>query len=92
VSVRAANTLVLVVGVVSAIGLLFIAGCFTAKISASPTAAILRHDNTSWRRVTCKPYKGDGWDYTCRVVPKGAEPFSFDVSVNGNGITDQTAP
>lgn len=91
-SIRTTNTLLLVVGIGAVIGVLYLAGCFASRISASRAAAILKSAEPSWRRVVCRPYKGDYWDYTCRVETRNAARFSFAVKVDGSGITDQSAP
>jgi hypothetical protein len=73
------------------LGTLYLAGCFSTKISATRTAEILRADEPSWKRVAC----GNGpigWDYKCVVHSKSAGVFSFLIRVNGGGITDQSAP
>ena len=91
-SVRTTNTLLLVVGVGLVIGVLYLAGCFASRISPSRAAAILKSGEPSWRRVICRSYNGDYWDYTCHVDTRNARVFSFEVKVNGSGIIDQSAP
>jgi hypothetical protein len=87
--------LLVAVGIGVGVGILFVAGCFATKISASRTEAILIHEGGgSWNRVRCTPFRGGGgyWDYTCRVQSTIASPFSFEVKVNRSGIVDQSGP
>jgi hypothetical protein len=81
-----------VVGVAAIVGILYVAGCFASRISASRAAAILKNDEPSWRHVLCRPYAGGYWDYNCSVDSRHAGRFSFLVKVNGSGIIDQSAP
>ena len=83
-----ANALLVFVGLLAVVGVLYLAGCFTSKISASRTAAILRNNEPSYRRVICRPYKGSGWDYTCVVDSSIAGRFTAVVKVNESGIVD----
>jgi hypothetical protein len=92
VSLRFESMRPLIVAVATLVGVLALAGCFTSKISAARTAAILASRNPSWKRVSCRPYKRTGWDYTCRVDSLRVGRFSFEVTVDGSEITNQSAP
>lgn len=84
-----ANALLVFVGLLAVVGVLYLAGCFTPKISASRTATILKSTEPSYRRVICRPYKGSGWDYICVVDSSIAGRFTTVVKVNGSGIVDE---
>jgi hypothetical protein len=82
-------------GIAVLIIILTLGGCFDSKISAFRAAAILNSEGGgTWKRVTCRPWHGtDGyWDYSCHVESTQAQPFSFEIKVNGGGITDQSGP
>jgi hypothetical protein len=88
------RTTYVVVGLVLLAGvftILFVAGCFNNKIGASSAATILRRQEPTWKQVVCHGV-GGYWDYACVVRPKSGPAFSFDLRVNGSGITDQSAP
>ena len=81
--------------IVLTLAVLVLGGCFNSKISRGRAATILKREGGgTWKSVVCKPWHGtDGyWDYACRVVSTRAEPFSFEIKVNGSGITDQSGP
>ena len=89
-SVRTANTLLAVVGASTALGVLYLAGCFSSKESASAAAIQLRAE-TRAAQVSCHG-SPDGWDYTCRVAYRDGTVMTVNVTVNSHEITDQTAP
>lgn len=94
---RTANIFLLSLGAAAVlVGVLYLGGCFAAKMSAARTAELLRQKEGAgtWKNVTCRPFseKGSYWDYTCRVESMIARPFSFEVRVSGSGITDQSGP
>ncbi len=91
VSERTTYAVVGLVLLAGAIAILFVAGCFNNKISASHAATILRRQEPTWKQVVCHGV-GGYWDYACVVRPRSGAAFSFDIRVNGSGITDQSAP
>src|SRR4051794_12740806 len=83
------------IGIAVLVGILALGGCFDSKISGLRAAAILKSEGGgTWKKVTCRPWHGtDGyWDYSCHVESTRAQPFSFEIKVNGSGITDQSGP
>jgi len=83
-------------GIAVLVGILALGGCFNSKINRFRAAAILKATEGAgtWKKVTCHPWHGtDGyWDYSCHVQSTRAKPFSFEIKVNGSGITDQSGP
>jgi hypothetical protein len=88
---RRTNLIQAAVAVAFVLGILYLAGSFSTKISATRAAEILRADEPNWKRVACGSGPS-GWDYRCIVHSKSAGVFSFLIRVNGSGITDQSAP
>ena len=92
---RTRNVGLTFLGIAVLVGILALSGCFNSKISGFRAAVILKREGAgTWKKVTCRPWHGtDGyWDYSCHVESTQAEPFSFEIKVNGSGVTDQSGP
>ena len=89
-SERATWTLLGIVAIGVTFGLLYLAGCFTTKLSASAAAKELRA-STDAERVTCGGGHR-GWDYTCKITYRDGHAISVDVKVNATSITHQSGP
>jgi hypothetical protein len=94
--IRPRNVVLAVLGIALVFGVLAVRGNFDSKISRYRAAAILKKQEGAgtWKSVTCRPWHStDGyWDYSCRVEPMRGARFSFEIKVNGSGITDQSGP